>query len=58
MNAHFKLTVSARGADANLPPVRVHAGETVLDAMRRADQSLYAPCAGRGVCGKCRIIAR
>ncbi len=58
MNAHFRLTVSARGADANLPPVRVHAGETVLDAMRRADQSLYAPCAGRGVCGKCRIIAR
>lgn len=58
MIRHFRLTVPARGANSNLPPVRVDAGETVLDAMRRAGQSLYAPCAERGICGKCRIIAR
>ena len=58
MSEHFRLTMPKRGADANIPPVPVHTGETVLDAMRRASQSLYAPCAGRGICGKCRIIAR
>lgn len=58
MTEHFTLTMLARGADAKLAPVRVHAGEIILDAMMRAGQSLYAPCAGRGICGKCRIIAR
>ncbi len=58
MTEHFTLTIPTRSADANLPPVRAHAGETVLDAMTRAGGSLYVPCAGRGVCGKCRIIAR
>lgn len=48
----------AIGTDANVPPLQVHAGETVLGAIRRAGGSLYAPCAGRGICGKCRIIAR
>ena len=48
----------AIGTDANVPPLQVYAGETVLGAIRRAGGSLYAPCAGRGICGKCRIIAR
>ena len=48
----------ARGTDANTPSIQANADETVLDAMRRAGESLYAPCAGRGICGKCRIIAR
>lgn len=58
MTEHFRLTMPARGIDANTPSVRVCAGETLLDAIRRAGGSLYAPCAGRGICGKCRIIAR
>ncbi len=57
MTEHFRLAMPARGADANIVSVQVHAGETVLDAIRRAGRSLYAPCAGRGICGKCRIIA-
>ena len=48
----------ARGTDANTPSIQANADETVLDSMRRAGESLYAPCAGRGICGKCRIIAR
>jgi len=55
---HFRLTMPARGTDANTPSIQANADETVLDSMRRAGESLYAPCAGRGICGKCRIIAR
>lgn len=58
MTGHFRLTMPARGTDANTPSIQANADETVLDAMRRAGESLYAPCAGRGICGKCRIIAR
>ncbi|MBP7784875.1 MAG: DUF4445 domain-containing protein [Firmicutes bacterium] len=58
MTRHFRLTMPARGTDANTPSIQANADETVLDAMRRAGESLYAPCAGRGICGKCRIIAR
>ena len=58
MTGHFRLTMPARGTDANTPSIQANADETVLDSMRRAGESLYAPCAGRGICGKCRIIAR
>ena len=58
MTRHFRLTMPARGTDANTPSIQANADETVLDAMMRAGESLCAPCAGRGICGKCRIIAR
>ena len=58
MTRHFRLTMPARGTDANTPSIQANADETALDAMMRAGESLCAPCAGRGICGKCRIIAR
>jgi uncharacterized 2Fe-2S/4Fe-4S cluster protein (DUF4445 family) len=30
-------------------------GETLLDAAKRANLALDAPCAGNGTCGKCRV---
>jgi uncharacterized 2Fe-2S/4Fe-4S cluster protein (DUF4445 family) len=30
-------------------------GESLLDAAKRADLALDAPCAGNGTCGKCRV---
>jgi len=37
--------------------LRVEAGENLLEALRqRPDLAPPAPCAGRGRCGKCRII--
>jgi uncharacterized 2Fe-2S/4Fe-4S cluster protein (DUF4445 family) len=32
--------------------------ETVLEALTRCGISLSAPCGGRGICGKCRVILR
>lgn len=55
MTEHFRLSMPAPGADTQVQLVR--AGDTVMDAMARAGASLYAPCAGRGMCGKCRLIA-
>lgn len=39
---------------------RLHgvAGQTLLDSIRASRHQLRAPCAGRGGCGKCRVIAR
>jgi len=33
-------------------------GETVLAALTRAGIVISAPCGGRGICGKCRVIMR
>ena len=37
---------------------RLHgvAGQTLLDSIRASRHQLRAPCAGRGGCGKCRVI--
>ncbi|MDR1204410.1 MAG: ASKHA domain-containing protein [Peptococcaceae bacterium] len=35
--------------------VRVSAGESLLDAARKANVAIDAPCAGNGSCGKCRV---
>ena len=32
------------------------AGQTLLEAIRVSSQELRAPCAGRGNCGKCRVL--
>ena len=32
------------------------AGQTLLEAIRRSSHELRAPCAGRGTCGKCRVL--
>ena len=32
------------------------AGQTLLDSIRASSHQLRAPCAGRGSCGKCRVI--
>lgn len=43
-----------------LPKERITAqanpGETLASALRRAGLRLYAPCAGRGICGKCKLV--
>ena len=33
----------------------IAAGATILDAARAAGESIEAPCAGAGTCGKCRV---
>ena len=37
---------------------RIHGqeGQTLLEAVRGSDHHVRTPCAGRGVCGKCRVI--
>lgn len=37
--------------------VSAEAGQSVLDAVRMAGLSLFAPCGGKGTCGKCAISA-
>ncbi len=32
------------------------AGQTLLEAIRDSNHKLHAPCAGRGSCGRCRVI--
>ena len=36
-------------------PVQAAAGENLLQAARRINAAIDAPCSGNGVCGKCRI---
>src|SRR6056297_1813698 len=36
--------------------VDVEAGETLLDAARKADVYINASCNGKGACGKCKLI--
>jgi uncharacterized 2Fe-2S/4Fe-4S cluster protein (DUF4445 family) len=38
--------------------VQVRPGETLASALSRAGVRLYAPCAGRGICGKCRVVVK
>ncbi len=33
----------------------VPSGTRLLDALRQAGLDIYSPCAGRGVCGKCKV---
>lgn len=47
----------ARGAGGQAAQIPARAGETVLDAIVRSGVRPYAPCAGRGICGKCRVVA-
>lgn len=35
--------------------LRVPSGIKLIDALRRAGLDIYSPCAGRGVCGKCKV---
>ena len=39
---------------------RLHglAGQTLLEVIRDSSHELRAPCAGRGTCGKCRVLVR
>ncbi|MEA5050457.1 MAG: ASKHA domain-containing protein [Oscillospiraceae bacterium] len=41
--------------DATERLVSAGRGDTLLDALRRADIFVEAPCGGHGVCGKCRV---
>ncbi|GHV79375.1 hypothetical protein AGMMS49944_11660 [Spirochaetia bacterium] len=43
---------NAAGTDTE---VTAHYGETILDAAKRANIPLDAPCEGKGSCGKCRV---
>jgi ferredoxin len=36
--------------------IAAEAGESVLAAARRAEQSLQTVCKGRGICGACRVL--
>ena len=38
--------------------VQARPGETLASALSRAGVRLYAPCAGRGICGKCRVVVK
>ncbi|RKY03000.1 hypothetical protein DRP77_07050 [Candidatus Poribacteria bacterium] len=38
--------------------VQVDEGTTLVEAARRAGVEIDSPCAGRGRCGKCRVIVR
>ncbi|WP_180326678.1 ASKHA domain-containing protein [Raoultibacter phocaeensis] len=33
-------------------------GQTLLDALRSAGETMLAPCGGAGTCGRCRILVR
>lgn len=40
------------------PPLPASPGETLLSCIRRSGLSVESTCDGRGVCGRCRVIAR
>ncbi|HIS40731.1 MAG TPA: DUF4445 domain-containing protein [Candidatus Aphodovivens avistercoris] len=42
-------------AAGSLRAVEARAGETLLDALRRAGAPVEAPCGGQGTCGKCAV---
>ncbi|MCR4427213.1 MAG: ASKHA domain-containing protein, partial [Firmicutes bacterium] len=46
----IKVILSPSGESVEVPN-----GTSLLDAIRRAKPTFYAPCAGRGICGKCRV---
>jgi len=46
------ITISGSTFCESLP------GETVLAALTRAGIIISAPCGGRGICGKCRVVLR
>lgn len=48
-NAHIEFPEQKRQAD-------IAVGRTLLDAVHAARLDLSSVCAGRGVCGKCRVI--
>ena len=37
---------------------RLPQGNTILDAAKKADIEISAVCAGRGLCGKCRVVVK
>lgn len=45
------LSVPSAGIKLNVQP-----GTRLFDALREARVRLYAPCGGRGACGKCRVV--
>ena len=47
----MSVIISVRGGSS----CESRQGETVLDALARAGIALWAPCGGRGICGKCCI---
>ncbi|MDR2296115.1 MAG: ASKHA domain-containing protein [Clostridiales Family XIII bacterium] len=48
-------TIQFTFEDGGARLVRVPRGTSLLDAARKADVAMDAPCAGNGVCGKCRV---
>ncbi len=47
-----RVSFPSRGAVTSAP-----IGATLLEALGGLETTFYAPCAGRGTCGKCRVIA-
>ena len=48
-------TVTCLSPDREAFSFRTSAGDSMLDAARRAGIGLDAPCSGHGICGKCKI---
>ena len=48
----MKLTVLSEGGQETLTLLP---GESVLEALNRAEKKIDAPCGGNGTCGKCRV---
>jgi uncharacterized 2Fe-2S/4Fe-4S cluster protein (DUF4445 family) len=46
----FQITVLGRKTCVS------HPNETILSALRKAEIAVSAPCGGRGMCGKCRVM--
>ncbi|MDR2663127.1 MAG: 2Fe-2S iron-sulfur cluster binding domain-containing protein, partial [Treponema sp.] len=49
----FKVTFKIEGGGEST--AHTSSGESLLDAARRANVAIDAPCGGNGTCGKCRI---
>ena len=50
----FELTFTFENGDSPVV-VSVDGEETLLDAARKANVAIDAPCSGNGSCGKCRV---
>lgn len=47
-----KVSCPSKKAAVTVPP-----GTTLLEALSKLQTTFYAPCAGRGLCGKCKVVA-
>ncbi|MBS4894920.1 MAG: DUF4445 domain-containing protein [Gordonibacter pamelaeae] len=50
------MDVAVQSRDGGMRHIKAEAGQTLLEALRKGDVTMFAPCSGAGTCGGCRIL--